>query len=176
MTGRMGIAGSASQLLLAAPFSSQLLAAPFSSQLLPAPARGPFHGIVLHKLFQHGTFPWGTILQEQIAVAGVPHRSYPLPGACSSLGFPQDAGQSLLHFLIPLSQFLHSIFYPSLNIFSQRCHQHHCWAQLWPALGLPGQAPSGCVHQRAKPGPFSEATPAVPPATKTLAPAPNTRS
>lgn len=63
----MGITLSASQLPLAAPFSSQFF---------PAPACGPFHGIVLHKLFQHGPFPQGTILQEQIAAAAVSYRSY----------------------------------------------------------------------------------------------------
>lgn len=146
MTGRMGTAVRASQLLLAAPFS----------QFFPAPACGPFHGIVLHKLFQHGPFPRGRILQEQTAAAGVPHL---LPGACSSVGFPQAAGQCLLHFLTPLSQLVHSIFYPFLNIFSQRCYQHHCWAQLWPALGLPGPAASDCVQHRASPGPFSERPP-----------------
>lgn len=60
------------------------------------------------------------------------------------MGFPEAAGQFLLHFLTPLSQLLHSIFYPLFNIFSQRCHQHHCWAQLWPAL-------SGCVQHGSSP-------------------------
>lgn len=147
MTGRMGIAVSASQLFLTAPFSSSFF---------PAPACGPFHGMVLHKMFQHGPFPRGTILQEQIAAAGVPHRSSLLPRACYSVGFPQPAGQFLLHLLTPFSQLLHSIFYPFLNIFSQRCQQHHCWAQLWPALGLPGPALSGCVQHGTSPGPFSE--------------------
>lgn len=136
-----------------------LSAAPFCSRFFPAPACGPSHGIVLHKLFQHGPFPQGTILQEQIAAAGVPHRSYLLPGACSSAGFPQAVGQFLLHFLTPLSQLLCSVFYPFLNTFPQRCHQHHCWAQLWPAEGLPGPALSGCVQHRASPGPFSERPP-----------------
>lgn len=30
------------------------------------------------------------------------------------------------------------------------------WAQLWPALGLPGPALSGCVQHGTSPGPFSE--------------------
>ena len=65
---------------------------------------------VLHKLLQCGSLPWGAVLQEQTAPAWVPHgvtspASKPasvwaplsprvLPGACSSVGFPQ--GHSLL--------------------------------------------------------------------------------
>jgi len=39
-------------------------------------------------------------------------------------------------FLTPLSQLLHSIFYAFLNTLSQRHHQRHWWAQLWPVVGL----------------------------------------
>lgn len=81
-----------------------------------------------------------------------PPQIIPPTRSCSSMGFPEAAGQFLLHFLTPLSQLLHSIFYPFFNIFSQRCHQHHCWAQLWPAL-------SGCVQHGSSPCPFSERPP-----------------
>lgn len=44
--------------------------------------------------------------------------------------------QSFWYPPLPLSQLLPGIFNPFLNMFSQRCHQRHPWAQLWPVLGL----------------------------------------
>jgi len=66
----------------------------------------------LHKQLQHGFFPWSSVFQEQAAPAWVPHGvkspasktsavwaplstgPQVLPGACSSMGFPQ--GHSIL--------------------------------------------------------------------------------
>lgn len=47
------------------------------------------------------------------------------------------------------SQMLHSIFYSSLNMFSQKLHQPSQWAQLCPAVGPLGLPGTVCVQLRA---------------------------
>ena len=47
----------------------------------------------LHELLQCGSFPQGTVLQEQTAQAWISHGPQFLPGACSSTG-PSWAGAS----------------------------------------------------------------------------------
>lgn len=113
----------------------------FCSSMWPFPWDSPSQTVPAQ------AFSQGTILQEQIAAAGVPHRSYLLPGAAPAWAFHRLQGSSCCISSL-LLQLLHSTSYFFLNIFSQRCHQHHCWAQAWPAL-------SGCVQHGASPDPFS---------------------
>lgn len=149
-----------------------LSAAPFCSQFFPAPACGPSHGIVLHKLFQHGPFPRGTILQEQIAAAGVPHRSYLLLQRGLSTGcravpvaFPHSSLTVALQRFLPFLKYIPTEVPPAPLLGSALASRGAARASskwLCPAQGKPWSI-------------LREATPAVAPATKTLAPAPNTR-
>lgn len=160
MTGRMGIAVShhSCSWLFPSPdnfFLLQHVAPSMGQSFTNCSSMGPSYGAesFRNRLQQQGS-PTSSLLQHGLSTGC---RAVPAAFPHSSLTVGAQH------------------FYPFSNIFSQRCYQHHCWAQLWP-----GAARASCKWLcPAQCNPWSflrEATPAVPPATKTLVPVPNTRS
>ena len=99
---------------------------------------GPFHGAqsFRNRLLQHRSPMGYSSCQETWSCTGFPliqclkHLVPLLPHWPWCLW-----DVSLLFADLCLSQLLQSFFYPYSKMFSQRYHQLHWWAQLWPAVG-----------------------------------------
>lgn len=151
---------------------SQCITAPVGCSfftIFSAPACGPFHGIVLHKLFQHRPSHRVQSFRNRLQQQGSPtdHTSYQellqrgLSTGCRAVpvAFPHSSlAVAAQYFLLFLKYILTEV--PPAPLLSSALASSK-W--LCPAWGKPLSF-------------LREATPAVPPATKTLAPTPNTRS
>lgn len=98
----------------------------------------------LFTLLRWGSFPQDAVFQEQHPLPQALHR------ACSSAwsnlfpSFLPDLGVFTAVSLTFCSLLLCVVF-SVLSIFFQRCHQHGCWAQLWPVVAL--ELPESAQHR-----------------------------
>lgn len=153
---------------------SQLLLSP---QFFPAPACGPSHGIVLHKLFQHGPFPMGYNPSGTDCSSRGPPQSIPparsllqhgLSRGCRAVpvAFPHSSLTAAVQHFLPSLKYVLTEVPPAPLLGSalarRRASRATCKG-LCPAQGKPWST-------------LREATPAAAPATKTSAPAPSTQS